>query len=237
MGIGLGIVLVVIGLILVLGVVNFDISFVDDSALGWILLVVGILAIILALVINQQRSRTTHVGGAPLRRPRRPADVPHRNAEGAPRLSSRRPFVMLRGSAVGGRPALAAADGLRATVAGLTAATAAAGGAAAVAAAAARRGAAAAPVAAGAAAAAVAARRPRLAAVEPPGWPAGPGCPEVASASAVIGRGVVRESWCRRLDAGAGCIARTTSSTWRGVVIETTAPDSPARAVRPERCR
>ena len=61
MGIGLGIVLVVIGLILVLGVVNFDISFVDDGALGWILLVVGILAIILALVINQQRSRTTHV--------------------------------------------------------------------------------------------------------------------------------------------------------------------------------
>ena len=61
MGIGTGIVLVVIGLILVLGVVNFDISFVDDSALGWILLVVGILAIILALVINQQRSRTTHV--------------------------------------------------------------------------------------------------------------------------------------------------------------------------------
>ncbi|MEO5710784.1 MAG: DUF6458 family protein [Nocardioidaceae bacterium] len=61
MGIGLGVVLVVIGLILVLGVVNFDISFVDDSALGWILLIVGILAIILALVINQQRSRTTHV--------------------------------------------------------------------------------------------------------------------------------------------------------------------------------
>ena len=61
MGISTGIVLVVIGLILVLGVVNFDISFVDDSALGWILLVVGILAIILALVINQQRSRTTHV--------------------------------------------------------------------------------------------------------------------------------------------------------------------------------
>ena len=61
MGIGLGIVLVVIGLILVLGVVNFDISFVDDSALGWILLIVGLLAVVLALVINQQRSRTTHV--------------------------------------------------------------------------------------------------------------------------------------------------------------------------------
>ena len=61
MGIGLGIVFVVIGLILVLGVVQFDISFVDDVALGWILLIVGIAAIILALVINQQRSRTTHV--------------------------------------------------------------------------------------------------------------------------------------------------------------------------------
>ena len=61
MGIGTGIVFVVIGLILVLGVVQFDISFVDDVALGWILLIVGILAIILALVINHQRSRTTHV--------------------------------------------------------------------------------------------------------------------------------------------------------------------------------
>jgi uncharacterized membrane protein len=61
MGIGLGIVFVVIGLILVLSVVQFDISFVDDVALGWILLVVGILAIILALVMNHQRTRTTHV--------------------------------------------------------------------------------------------------------------------------------------------------------------------------------
>jgi len=61
MGIGLGIVFVVIGLILVLNVVTFDIGFVDDSALGWILLIVGILAIILALVMNQQRSRTKHV--------------------------------------------------------------------------------------------------------------------------------------------------------------------------------
>ncbi len=61
MGIGLGIVFVVIGLILVLGVVQFDISFVDDVALGWILLIVGIVAIILALVMNNQRSRTKHV--------------------------------------------------------------------------------------------------------------------------------------------------------------------------------
>ena len=61
MGIGLGIVFVVIGLILVLGVVQFDITLVDDVALGWILLLVGILAIILALVMNNQRSRTKHV--------------------------------------------------------------------------------------------------------------------------------------------------------------------------------
>jgi hypothetical protein len=61
MGIGLGVVLVLLGLILVAGVVNVDLSFVDDAALGWILLVVGILAIGLALYLNQQRTRTTHV--------------------------------------------------------------------------------------------------------------------------------------------------------------------------------
>jgi predicted tellurium resistance membrane protein TerC len=61
MGIGLGIVLLVIGLILVLDVVNFDLGFVDDQGLGWILLIVGILAIVLALIMNAQRSRTKHV--------------------------------------------------------------------------------------------------------------------------------------------------------------------------------
>jgi hypothetical protein len=61
MGIGLGVVLLVLGLILALGVVDFDISFVDDVALGWIFLIVGILAIALALVMNKQRSQTRHV--------------------------------------------------------------------------------------------------------------------------------------------------------------------------------
>ena len=61
MGIGLGIVFLVIGLILVLNVVQFDLSFIDDVALGWILLIVGVLAIVLALVMNNQRSRTRHV--------------------------------------------------------------------------------------------------------------------------------------------------------------------------------
>ena len=57
MGIGLGIVLLVIGLILVSGVVNFDMSYVNDNGLGWILVIVGALAIVLALVLNAQRSR------------------------------------------------------------------------------------------------------------------------------------------------------------------------------------
>jgi hypothetical protein len=61
MGIGLGIVLLVLGLILVTGVVNFDIGFIDDQGLGWILVIVGALAIILALVMNKQRSETKHV--------------------------------------------------------------------------------------------------------------------------------------------------------------------------------
>jgi uncharacterized membrane protein HdeD (DUF308 family) len=61
MGIGLGVVLLVLGLILVLGVVQFDIDFVDDVALGWIFVIAGILAIVLALVMNKQRSETRHV--------------------------------------------------------------------------------------------------------------------------------------------------------------------------------
>jgi len=61
MGIGLGVVLLVIGLILVLGVIDFDLALVEDVTLGWILLVAGVLAIVLALVMNAQRSKTRHV--------------------------------------------------------------------------------------------------------------------------------------------------------------------------------
>lgn len=61
MGIGVGVVLLVIGLILVLDVIQFDINFIQDETLGWILLIVGILAIVLSLVMNAQRSRTRHV--------------------------------------------------------------------------------------------------------------------------------------------------------------------------------
>lgn len=61
MAIGLGIVLIAAGLILLLDVVTVDISFIDDSALGGILLAVGVLAVVLSLVVNAQRSRTTVV--------------------------------------------------------------------------------------------------------------------------------------------------------------------------------
>jgi uncharacterized membrane protein HdeD (DUF308 family) len=62
MGIGLGIVLLLVGLILVLNVIpGLDTLPVDSVALGWIFVIVGILAIALALVMNQQRSRTKHV--------------------------------------------------------------------------------------------------------------------------------------------------------------------------------
>jgi hypothetical protein len=61
MGIGLGIVLLLAGLILVADVVNFDINYIDDNGLGWILIVVGALAIVLALVLNAQRGHTTRV--------------------------------------------------------------------------------------------------------------------------------------------------------------------------------
>jgi uncharacterized integral membrane protein len=59
MGIGLGILLIVLGAILTWAV-EFDLEFLNDDALGVILLAAGALAIILALVMNAQRSRTKH---------------------------------------------------------------------------------------------------------------------------------------------------------------------------------
>lgn len=64
MGIGLGVVLLLVGLVLALDVVNLP-QRVDDvlatDTLGWILIIVGALAIVLALVMNAQRTRSTHV--------------------------------------------------------------------------------------------------------------------------------------------------------------------------------
>lgn len=49
MYIGLGIILLVAGLVLALDVITVDLSFVDDKALGLILIAAGALAIILSL--------------------------------------------------------------------------------------------------------------------------------------------------------------------------------------------
>ena len=51
MYIGLGIVLLVLGLILTLDVITVDIQYVNDDALGWILVIAGVLSILLSLVV------------------------------------------------------------------------------------------------------------------------------------------------------------------------------------------
>ncbi|WP_148575460.1 DUF6458 family protein [Nocardioides caldifontis] len=61
MGLGLGITLIVLGLVFVTGVIEYDISFVEDQTLGWILLAAGVLTLVLGLVMNQQRNKTRHV--------------------------------------------------------------------------------------------------------------------------------------------------------------------------------
>jgi uncharacterized membrane protein HdeD (DUF308 family) len=60
MGIGTGIVLIVIGAILLFAL-NVDMPFVSDDTLGIIFIVAGALALILALIMQAQRSRTKHV--------------------------------------------------------------------------------------------------------------------------------------------------------------------------------
>jgi uncharacterized membrane protein YidH (DUF202 family) len=59
-GIGVGVVLIVIGLVLVFAI-QADLPLVTDDVLGIILILGGILAIVLALIMNAQRARTKHV--------------------------------------------------------------------------------------------------------------------------------------------------------------------------------
>lgn len=64
MGIGIGIFLIVLGLIGVTGAVTLPDAIqgsIATETLGWIFLIVGILAIALALVMNQQRQKATYV--------------------------------------------------------------------------------------------------------------------------------------------------------------------------------
>jgi membrane-bound ClpP family serine protease len=59
MGIGTGIFLIVVGAILSFAVQDM-ISGVDLTMIGYICMVAGVLALIISLVINQQRANTTH---------------------------------------------------------------------------------------------------------------------------------------------------------------------------------
>ena len=59
MGLGIGIALLVVGGILAFGVKD-QWSAVDLTAIGYVCLAVGVLAIILALVMQAQRRKTSH---------------------------------------------------------------------------------------------------------------------------------------------------------------------------------
>lgn len=59
MGIGLGIFLIVVGAILTFAV-NASVAGIELNTVGWILMAGGALAVILGLVMNTQRSHTSH---------------------------------------------------------------------------------------------------------------------------------------------------------------------------------
>jgi hypothetical protein len=61
MYIGLGIVLLVAGLVLALDVITVDLNFVNDGALGAILIVAGVLAIVLSILYAPPWRRETVV--------------------------------------------------------------------------------------------------------------------------------------------------------------------------------
>lgn len=61
MGIGLGVVLLLAGLVLTLDVVNYDIPHVNDEALGTLLIIAGVVAIVLSLIWAALASRRDRV--------------------------------------------------------------------------------------------------------------------------------------------------------------------------------
>ena len=63
MTIGAGITLIVIGLILLLGVIEVDIPYVDEYALGVLLTLAGIAGIVLSLTVWRSRSTTIYPRG------------------------------------------------------------------------------------------------------------------------------------------------------------------------------
>ncbi|MCX6395291.1 MAG: hypothetical protein NTV23_02270 [Propionibacteriales bacterium] len=71
MYIGLGIVLLVLGAILSFDVITVDLDYINDGALGAILIVAGLLAILLSLVFRDRYRRDTVVESAPVVEERR----------------------------------------------------------------------------------------------------------------------------------------------------------------------
>lgn len=63
MAIGLGIVLIAVGLTFGLGAVHISgmEDYVAPETLGWILVGVGVLAVVVSLVVNRQNSRVHHI--------------------------------------------------------------------------------------------------------------------------------------------------------------------------------
>src|SRR5829696_8959752 len=60
MYIGGGIFLLVVGAILAFGVTDQQIGALDVAVVGWVMMGGGILAIVLSLMLQQQRANTTH---------------------------------------------------------------------------------------------------------------------------------------------------------------------------------
>lgn len=60
MGLGLGIGLIVIGAILAFGLSPEQFDIFNINIIGYILMGAGVLSIILGMVLNQQRTNTTH---------------------------------------------------------------------------------------------------------------------------------------------------------------------------------
>lgn len=59
MGIGLGIALLLAGLVLLLGVVQVDIPWIDEYTLGVLLALGGVVAIVLVVAMSAKRRRST----------------------------------------------------------------------------------------------------------------------------------------------------------------------------------
>lgn len=60
MGLGLGIFLLVVGAILSFAVPQDTVDFIDLGVVGYILMAAGVLSLLLGLVMNTQRTNTTH---------------------------------------------------------------------------------------------------------------------------------------------------------------------------------